>query len=128
MGQFRVFEINNKKYSNNSEIDGDCFVLTENGQLLWYCDEYETCEAVDDNNYTIEQSTGLKDKNGKVIFEGDIIKHTIGDDHPWSGKHEVVFNMGAFKLKGGNPYGFRYGEIMNYSPYNVIIIGNIHNV
>ena len=44
----------------------------------------------------IMQSTGLKDKNGKMIFEGDILQER---NISYTFKYLVLFDRGAFILK-----------------------------
>jgi uncharacterized phage protein (TIGR01671 family) len=121
MYKFRIWDKLHKHWITD-------FAITFDGKILtwdWHNDVGRSWGEEDNQeDYIIQQYTGLNDKNGVEVYEGDIIKYRYKDDEhgQWFEEiGEVDFEYAGFGIKGIDLFfnmEFLYG-------FHIEVIGNI---
>ena len=121
----REYLFRGKRKDNGEWVEGCGIIATENWVSI-----FTVIDDIDENSSevnefevlpeTVGQFTGLTDKNGKKIFEGDVVDILTENEEAGI----VTYDEGCFYVKAD---GYSVDFRNNINGNDLLIIGNIHD-
>jgi hypothetical protein len=111
--KFRIWNIKEKRYIQ----EFDDLVIDYNG-VMYESLIYDGLYEVNQDNYILEPYTGLKDKNGVDIYEGD----NVEDEEYKFANGTIIYEGGCYCIKVNNERILILSAFIN----KIKVIGNIH--